>query len=75
MLRQVSVLRAKDGKITKARVYCAGLHATFPDVDLDKRRRGKGARATSAGVEREVWHNRPTSSGSAVGLWNPPKKL
>ncbi len=42
VLRQVYVLRVKGGKITEARVYCAGLHTTFPDVDLDKRRRERG---------------------------------
>lgn len=42
VLRQVYVLRAKDGRITEARVYCAGLHTAFPEVDLEKQRRTKG---------------------------------
>jgi hypothetical protein len=33
---------AKDGKIAAARIYSAGLHIEFPDVDLDKQRRQKG---------------------------------
>ena len=32
----------KDGKITSARIYSAGLHIDFPDVDLEKQRRQKG---------------------------------
>ncbi len=42
VLRQVYLLTIKNGKITAARVYCAGLHTNFPDVDLEKRRRTKG---------------------------------
>lgn len=42
VLRQVYLLAIKDGKITAARVYCAGLHTTFPEVDIEKRRRTKG---------------------------------
>jgi len=41
-LRQVYLLTIKGEKITAARVYCPGLHAEFPDVDLDKQRRQKG---------------------------------
>jgi hypothetical protein len=33
---------AKDGKIASARIYSAGLHIEFPDVDLEKQRRQKG---------------------------------
>lgn len=41
LLRQVYVMRVKDGRIHEARVYCAGLHTTFPDVDVEKVRRAK----------------------------------
>lgn len=33
---------AKDGKIAAVRIYSAGLHIEFPDVDLEKQRRQKG---------------------------------
>jgi hypothetical protein len=42
VLRQVYLLAIKNGKITAARVYCAGLHTNFPEVDLEKQRRTKG---------------------------------
>ena len=42
VLRDVWMLTLKDGKITAARVYSAGLHIEFPDVDLEKQRRQKG---------------------------------
>jgi len=42
VLRQVYLLTLKGEKITAARVYCAGLHTEFPDVDLEKQRRAKG---------------------------------
>ncbi len=42
VLRQVYVLTLKSEKITAARVYCAGLHTEFPEVDLEKQRRSKG---------------------------------
>jgi hypothetical protein len=42
VLRQVYLLTVKNEKITAARVYCAGLHTTFPEVDLEKQRRTKG---------------------------------
>lgn len=42
VLRQVYLLTIKAGKITAARVYCSGLHTTFPEVDIEKRRRTKG---------------------------------
>jgi hypothetical protein len=42
-LRQLYLLTLnKDGRITHARVYCAGLHTEFPEVDLEKQRRAKG---------------------------------
>lgn len=42
-LRQVYLLGLnKEGKISQARVYCAGLHTEFPEVDLEKQRRSKG---------------------------------
>lgn len=42
VLRQVYLLTVKGDKIAGARVYCAGLHTEFPDVDLEKQRRSKG---------------------------------
>jgi hypothetical protein len=48
VLREVYLLNIKQDKATKtdkiveARVYCAGLHTEFPDVDLEKQRRAKG---------------------------------
>ena len=42
MLRQVFLLTIKSDRITRARVYCAGLHTDFPEVDLEKQRRNKG---------------------------------
>jgi hypothetical protein len=42
-LRQIYLLTMnKDGRISQARVYCAGLHTEFPEVDLEKQRRAKG---------------------------------
>jgi hypothetical protein len=41
-LRQVYLLTVKGDRIVTARVYCAGLHTEFPDVDLEKQRRSKG---------------------------------
>ncbi len=35
----------KSDRIIQARVYCAGLHTEFPEVDLDKQRRAKGLQA------------------------------
>lgn len=42
VLRDVWIMTLKDGKIASARVYSAGLHIDFPDVDLEKQRRQKG---------------------------------
>jgi hypothetical protein len=42
VLRQVYLLTFKADRITAARVYCAGLHTEFPEVDLEKQRRSKG---------------------------------
>jgi len=42
VLRQVYLLTVKNDRITRARVYCAGLHTDFPEVDLEKQRRNKG---------------------------------
>ena len=42
VLRQAWLLSIKNDKIASARVYCAGPHTEFPDVDLDKQRRSKG---------------------------------
>ena len=41
-LRQFYLLTVKGDKIASARVYCAGLHTEFPEVDLEKQRRAKG---------------------------------
>ncbi len=46
VLRQAYLMNVnKAGKISSIRVYCAGLHTEFPDVDLDKQRRQKGLSA------------------------------
>ena len=42
VLRQLYLLTIKNDRITHARVYCPGLHAEFPEVDLEKQRRQKG---------------------------------
>ena len=48
VLREVYLLTIKPDKVTKtdkiteARIYCAGLHTDFPEVDLEKQRRAKG---------------------------------
>lgn len=42
VLRQVYLLTVKGERIVSARVYCAGLHTEFPEVDLEKQRRSKG---------------------------------
>jgi len=42
LLRQVFVMTIKNDKIVSARVYCAGLHTEFPEVDLEKQRRSRG---------------------------------
>jgi hypothetical protein len=42
VLRQAWLLTVKGDKIATARVYCAGLHMDFPEVDLEKQRRTKG---------------------------------
>lgn len=42
ILRDAWMLTLKEGKITAARVYSAGLHIEFPEVDLEKQRRQKG---------------------------------
>jgi hypothetical protein len=42
VLRQVYLLTVKGDRITHARIYCAGLHTDFPEVDLEKQRRSKG---------------------------------
>lgn len=42
VLRQIHLLTIKNDKIIAARVYCAGLHTEFPEVDLEKQRRSKG---------------------------------
>lgn len=42
VLRQVYLMTVKGEKIVSARIYCAGLHTEFPEVDLEKQRRSKG---------------------------------
>ncbi|HZP56609.1 MAG TPA: hypothetical protein VFC53_03530 [Dehalococcoidia bacterium] len=48
MLRQVYLMTVKNDRIVQMRVYCPGLHAEFPDVDLEKQRRQKGLSAAPA---------------------------
>ena len=47
VLRQFYSLTIKGDKIIQARIYCAGLHTDFPEVDLDKQRRSKGIGAAA----------------------------
>jgi hypothetical protein len=54
MLRQTYVMVVKGEKITWARVYCAGLHTEFPDVDLEKQRRSKGLALAKPPAPRAV---------------------
>jgi hypothetical protein len=42
VLRQVYLMTIKSDRIVAARIYCAGLHTEFPEVDLEKQRRAKG---------------------------------
>jgi hypothetical protein len=49
VLREVFIMTIKGEKIVNARVYCAGLHTEFPEVDLDKQRRSKGLGPPKAG--------------------------
>lgn len=42
VLRDAWFITLKDGRITSARVYSAGPHIEFPEVDLEKWRRQKG---------------------------------
>jgi hypothetical protein len=42
VLHQFYTMVIKNGKIAAARVFCAGLHTEFPEVDLEKQRRAKG---------------------------------
>jgi len=45
ILHQAYWITAKGDKITQMRVFCAGLHTEFPEVDLEKQRRAKGLSA------------------------------
>lgn len=42
VVRQVCLMTLKGEKIVSARIYCAGLHTEFPEVDLEKQRRSRG---------------------------------
>lgn len=42
VVRQAFLMTVKGEKIASARVYCAGLHTEFPEVDLEKQRRSRG---------------------------------
>jgi hypothetical protein len=42
VVRQACLMTVKGEKIVSARVYCAGLHTEFPEVDLEKQRRSRG---------------------------------
>lgn len=54
VLRQVYLLTVKNEKIVSARVYCAGLHTEFPEVDLEKQRRSKGLAAPKPAAPKAV---------------------
>jgi hypothetical protein len=45
ILHQAYLITAKGEKIVQMRVFCAGLHTEFPEVDLEKQRRAKGLSA------------------------------
>jgi hypothetical protein len=45
ILHQAYLITTKGEKITQMRVFCAGLHTEFPEVDLEKQRRAKGLAA------------------------------
>lgn len=45
ILHQAYLITGKGEKITQMRVFCAGLHTEFPEVDLEKQRRAKGLTA------------------------------
>ncbi len=45
VLHQAYIGTVKGDKIVHMRVYCAGLHTEFPEVDLEKQRRAKGLSA------------------------------
>lgn len=48
-LRQIHIMTIKGDRIIATRIYCAGLHTDFPEVDLDKQRRAKGLIAAKPG--------------------------
>jgi hypothetical protein len=45
ILHQAYLITGKGEKISQMRVFCAGLHTEFPEVDLEKQRRAKGLAA------------------------------
>ncbi|HYM16842.1 MAG TPA: hypothetical protein VEZ14_14920 [Dehalococcoidia bacterium] len=54
VLRQVYLLTVKGERIASARVYCAGLHTEFPEVDLEKQRRSKGIVAAKPAAPKAI---------------------
>jgi len=53
-VRQAYLLTVKGEKIVSARVYCAGLHTEFPEVDLEKQRRSRGLAPPKPGPGAKV---------------------
>jgi hypothetical protein len=49
VLRQVYLMTIKDDRVNYVRVYCAGPHTEFPEVDLEKMRKAKGLTGNKAG--------------------------
>lgn len=54
VVRQAYLLTVKGEKIVSARVYCAGLHTEFPEVDLEKQRRSRGLAPPKPGPGAKV---------------------
>ncbi len=54
VVRQAFLLTVKGEKIISARVYCAGLHTEFPEVDLEKQRRSRGLAPPKPGPGAKV---------------------
>lgn len=54
VVRQTYQLTVKGEKIVSARVYCAGLHTEFPEVDLEKQRRSRGLAPPKPGPGAKV---------------------
>lgn len=54
VVRQACLLTVKGEKIVSARIYCAGLHTEFPEVDIEKQRRSRGLAPPKPGPGAKV---------------------